>query len=205
MDDDYPPDPTPSFQKPFSNEPELVIENDPAPNPVFSYKTPLNIVFCILCVVYYIVGTLIFIILISIAISKDNTNIIYFSFIPLIFPLIAFIMGACSTLYYYIIVDQYQQVIVIKSKKLSFCFNKQKIVPLDQIEKVIVQIDHSINYKINNVSYNAFEIIFQLRDGSNIIGLSGVINKDNESKKAMKFLRNALSPEVCFEGDLVHY
>ena len=41
MDSDYPPDPTPSFQKPFSNEPVLPVENFAAPYPVFTYKTPL--------------------------------------------------------------------------------------------------------------------------------------------------------------------
>ena len=205
MDSDYPPDPTPSFQKPFSNEPELPVENFAAPYPVFTYKTPLNIVFCILCVVYTIVGTLVFIILFSIAISRDSKMFIYFSFMPLIFDLIAFIMGCCSTLYYSITVDQYQQIICIKSRKFSFCFNKKTIVQIGEIDNVIVQADHSITYKINNVSYNAFEINFQLRDGRNIRAISGVINKDNESQKAINILRNAFPQEVCFGGDLVNY
>ena len=82
-----------------------------------------------------------------------------------------------------------------------FCFNKTIKIQIDQIKTVIVQIDHSMSYDINNVSDNAFKIIFQLKDGTNVIGCAKVINKNNEEQKVMTILRNALPQHIFFEGD----
>ena len=82
-----------------------------------------------------------------------------------------------------------------------FCFNKTIKIQIDQIKTVIVQIDHSMGYDINNVSDNAFKIIFQLKDGTNVIGCAKVIYKNNEEQKVMTILRNALPQHIFFEGD----
>ena len=82
------------------------------------------------------------------------------------------------------------------------CFRRTKL-QINDIQQVIVQIGDSTSYKINGIPYNAFEIIFKLNNGREVTGCSGVIDKDGESRKAYDIIRNTLSQNIKFGGNLV--
>ena len=203
MDENYPPDLTPSFQNPLSINQGYNVENSPVPNQIFTYKTPCNCINCLIPGILFFMGGPISILMIVLGIINDNIKIILCSFVPLIFVITAIVVGNYYTLYHSITINQFEQIVIIKSIKLCCCCNKTNVVPIDQIGRVIVQIDHSRVYRENKVTYEAFEIIFELNNGTKVIGCSGILNINNEGQKAMDILRSGLPLETYFDGDFV--
>ena len=187
-------------QKPFSNGQGY---NNPASNQVNNYTTPRSMVICILVIVFIAIGIIACGIMIAVGLVTDSNLIFSCSFIFLIFPLIGILIGCCATLYSSITVDQIHQTVSIQIKKLFLCCSKTSVIKIEEISKVITQIDPSVNYEVNGEAFNAFEIIFELKDGNSVIGCSGVIDKDGEFQKAMDFLRTSLPQEMDYEGDLI--
>ena len=188
MDDYYPPGPTPNIENLTINNQE----NIPVSNSVITYKTPCNYIPCIIAGVFCIVGSFVFGLILYTELNKENSNSIFNCFFPLIFVVAGIILGSCISLYNSITIDQIQQLVIIRKRKLIFCFNKTKKIQIGQIIKVIGEIDNSMIYRINNVTYNSFKIIFELGDNSRVIGCEKIINKNNEGQKAITILRNAL-------------
>ena len=69
----------------------------------------------------------------------------------IIFDITAFVFGSYYTLYHSITIDKFKQIVIIKSIKLCCCLYKTNVVPIDQIGRVIIQIDHSRAYRVNKL------------------------------------------------------
>ena len=192
--------PTPSPYQPVTQEKKPI--KNYANNA--TYKTPLSIEIAILSVVFLIIGFVLFVIIISSAISKNDIKKIYKSIFPLIFALIGIILGSCFSLYYSINISANSGLIIIDKKKTFFCFNKQKTILISDIQQVIVQTNYYVSYKINRYHFDSFDIIFKLFDGREVTGCYGVIDKNREGMRAFQFLRNALPQRIEFDGNLTY-
>ena len=142
--------------------------------------------------------------MIALAISNGDGKFVLISLFPLVFSIVATVLGIKYDLCASITVDQYLQTVVIKSKKMCCCYSGSNIIQISEIQQVIVQIDQTTSYRINRVNYNAFEIIFKLVNGREVRGCSGVINKNNEGARAASILRNGLPSNIPFGGELCY-
>ena len=176
----------------------------PGPGSNVTYTTPCNCITGAIVTVFFIFGTTFFIVLIALAISEQDGKFVLISLFPLVFSIVATVLGIKYDLCASITVDQYLQTVVIKSKKMCCCYSGSNIIQISEIQQVIVQIDQTTSYQINRVNYNAFEIIFKLVNGREVRGCSGVINKNNEGARAASILRNALPPNIPFGGELCY-
>jgi len=121
---------------------------------------------------------------------------------PLLFAVVATILGSCISLYVIINISSTSGTIIINKKKMCFCFSKKEIVQINDLQQVTVQTDYSTHYEINGVHYDAFEIIFRLSDGREVKGCSGIIDKNGEGRRAFQIIRNALPSRIVFGGNL---
>ena len=214
---DFPPNNAPYYQPlygPTSNQPP----NYPPPNqpPIqvnqpynssgtnASYRTPCNCIMGTIVVIFFLCGVGVFSMMFFIGISSGELGIIFSAFIPLIFAVVATVMGTVCSLYYSINVEAAFGTITIYKKKMCFCCNKKETIQVNELQQVIVQTDYSTNYEINGVHYNAFEIIFKLNDGREVKGCSGVIDKNGEGRRAFVVMRNALPQNIAFGGNLAY-
>ena len=167
------------------------------------YKTPFNALICFLVLMFFImwIGMEILFTFFLIG-SSDGLNGIYILFIPLILLIISIIIGSCCNLYYSFTIDKNSGVIYIDIKKMCCCFNKKKVVLIKNIIKFIVQTDVKASYKYNGVLHKFFEIIFVLNDGRIVKGCSGVVDINEEGKKAFNILRDNLPQSISYVQDL---
>ena len=105
---------------------------------------------------------------------------------------------------YIIEIDNSVGTIIIRSKKIFFCFNKSNIININEVRQVVVKIDPKTHYEVNGVHYNAFEIIFQLVNGQDVKGYSGVIDKNGEGRRATSIIRSGIPLNIPFAGDLIY-
>ena len=176
----------------------------PGPGSNVTYTTPCNCITGAIVTIFFIFGTTFFIVLIALAISNGDGKFVLISLFPLVFSIVATVLGSKFNLCASITVDHYLQTVVIKSKKMCCCYSGSNIIQISEIQQVIVQIDQTTSYRINRVNYNAFEIIFKLVNGREVRGCSGVINKNNEGARAASILRNGLPSNIPFGGELCY-
>ena len=165
-----------------------------------SYESPFEYITCILVVMFFTIGTFIGIIFILIGIANNSIEFALFSLIPFFFPLVATILGSCSNIYSIINIESSSGTVIIKRRKICCCFNRKHVININSIKEVIARNDGHTSYEINGVHYNAFEIIFVINDGREIVGCSGAINKDGELGQAYDILRNALPNNIPFRS-----
>mgnify|MGYP006873163350 CR=1 FL=1 len=189
-------------QTPIQQPPLQV--NEPNYGKSAFYKTPCNCIMGCLVVVFFIVGIGVSVLMISMGIANDETQTALFGLIPLIFAVIATIMGSCISLYVTINISATLGTIIINKKKMCFCFSKQEVLQINEVQQVIVQTDYSTTYEINGVQYNAFEVIFKLIDGREVVGCSGIIDKNNEGRKAFQILKDSLPQKIGYGGNLAY-
>ena len=169
-----------------------------------TYETPCNCIIGFIVVIFFIVGICLFSIILSNGISKGQSKTIIIAFIPLTFVIIAIILGSVISLYFIINISATSGIIIINKKKVCFCFSKQEVLQINDLQQVIVQTDNHCHHTINGKRYNSFEVIFRLSDGREVIGCSGIMNKDCEGRRAFQFIRNALPPRIVFGGNLAY-
>jgi len=167
-----------------------------------TYRTPCNCIVGFIVVIFFIVGVGVFSFMIVNGISTGQTQTILMAFIPLIFSVVATILGSCISLYVIINISATSGLIIINKKKMCFCFSKQEVVQINDLQQVIVQTDYTTHYEINGVHYDAFEVIFRLSDGREVKGCSGIIDKNGEGRRAFQIIRNALPQRIVFGGNL---
>lgn len=210
---DFPnPNSSPYYQPLNSGIPNY--QNSPTPiqvnQPVNSYgsnatyKTPCNCIVGTIVVIFFIVGVGISALMVFLGISNHDVKLALIAFFPLIFAIVATILGSCISISVVLEISATLGTIVINKKKMCFCFSKQEIVQINDLHQVIVQTDLSTNYEINGVHYNAFEVIFKLSDGREVKGCTGIIDKNGEGRKAFQIIRNALPSRIGFGGDLAY-
>ena len=168
------------------------------------YKTPCNCITGCIVVVFFIVGVGASVLMIVNGISSGETEEIFFGLIPLLFAVIATIIGSCTSLYVTINISPTFGNIIINKKKMCFCFSKQEILLIDDVQQVIVQTDPHTTYTINGVHYNAFEVIFKLSGGREVVGCSGIIDKNGEGRRAFQMIRESLPPKIGYGGNLAY-
>ena len=167
------------------------------------YRTPINFILVLMFFSFFFTGIGVTIQMFS-EMSSDDNQYIYFNFFPLIFTLVAIILGSILSLYYVIDIETSFNTIIIKKVKICCCFNKKTIIQINELQQVIVQTDYSTSYSIFGATYNGFEIIFKLVDGREIKGFSGVIDRNDEGRKAFNLIKNALPHNISFGGNLAY-
>ena len=194
----------PNYQIPMSTPPEYS-SSVPVNSPLsrVEYKTPCNCIVGTIVVIFFIVGFGLFGFMLVLAITGGSIPI-FVVFFPLIFGIVSIILGSCFSMNYIIEIDNSVGTIIIKSKKMCFCLNKSNIININEVRQVVVKIDPTTNYEINGVHYNAFEVIFQLVNGQEVKGCSGVIDKNGEGRRAAGIIRSGIPQNIPFSGDLVY-
>ena len=156
------------------------------------YKTPKNMAGCFMSVILFIVGLIVTSIIIFISIYYNNLPLIFNSFFSLLFLIIGFVLGSYFSIYFIISIDANSGIVVIKSKKTFFCFNKKTTIEIKNIQQVLVETDKFVTYNEGGKRYYSFKVIFRLFDERDIIGCSGVIDKNNSGRNAFDIIRKAL-------------
>ena len=169
-----------------------------------TYKTPCDYSNGFMVTIFFIFGVGFFSFMIATGISNVQSQAILLAFIPLIFVVVATILGSCISLYVIINISSTSGLIIINKKKMCFCFNKQECVQINDLQQVIVQTDTTTRYKKCGERYYSFEVIFKLSDGIEVKGCSGIIDKDGEGRRAFQTIRNALPPRIVFGGNLAY-
>ena len=178
------------------------LENPPPSK--LNYRTPCNSIECVISIICIIVGISGSIIMLQDSISNDKEfKNILFSFCPLVFTLAGLLIGFISDFYVFIQIDNYYGIIVIKQRKISFCFNKTRKIQINEVKEVSIESDTTM-YTINGKRYGSFRIIIRLNEGRRIKVCKDVIDKDNESKKAFNILRRGLSQNIPIVGNLAY-
>ena len=193
----------PNYQIPMNTPPEYSSVPVNSPLSRVEYKTPCNCIVGTIVVIFFIVGFGLFTLLLVMAISGASIPFFVVGF-PLIFGIVSIILGSCSSLNFIIEIDNSVGTIFIRSKKIFFCCNKSNIININEVRQVVVKIDPTTNYEINGVHYNAFEVIFQLVNGQDVKGCSGVIDKNGEGRRAASIIRSGIPRNIPFAGDLVY-
>ena len=98
------------------------------------YKTPCNCITGCIVVSFFITGVGVFLFMLVMGISSGETEQILFAFIPLIFAVIATILGSCSSHYVTINISPTFGNIVINKKKMCFFFSKQEILQINDVQ-----------------------------------------------------------------------
>ena len=126
-------------------------------------------------------------------ISKKDKNVI-FGFIFIFVWMTLFIYFINSTpLYVVSIINPFKGTITNKIKKLCCCLSKTKIYHFNEVKKIIIDKDESVEYNINGIHYDAFKVDYLLQNNQIETIFSGIIDKDNESQNAFNIFKNAFS------------
>ena len=172
------------------NQTDYVTDN---PRVKSIYKSPKNIINCIICPIVLIIGIFICSLLTYIYISKKDKNVIII-FVFIIVWMIGFFYGINSTpLYIVSIINPFKGTITNKIKKLCCCLSKTKIYHFNEVKKIIIDKDESVEYNINGIHYDAFKVDFLLQNNQIETIFSGIIDKNNESQNAFNIFKNAFS------------
>ena len=193
----------PNYQIPMNTPPEYSSVPVNSPLSRVEYKTPCNCVVGTIVVAFFIVGFGLFGFMLVLATSGGSIPF-YVAGFPLLFGIVSIILGSCISMNYIIEIDNSVGTILIRNKKIFFCFNKSNVININEVRQVVVKIDPTTNYEINGVHYNAFEVIFQLVNGQDVKGCSGVIDKNGEGRRAASIIRSGIPRNIPFAGDLVY-
>ena len=201
----------PQYYQPLSptnygnqNQPPIQVDQNYSPGGNVNYRTPCNCIVCTIVVIFFTVGILASAFMIFNGALSADTKMIFFGFIPLIFTIIATILGSCISLYWKISILSTLGIIRIEQKKICSYFSKIKTIQINDLQQVIVQTDDSTSYEICGVHYNAFEVIFKLANQRQVKGCTGVIDKNGEGRKAFTVIRNGLPQRIVFGGNLAY-
>ncbi len=156
------------------------------------YRSPFNCNNCFFIVIFFFAGSFGTIMMISVGISENRIEFILLSLFPLIFLIIAFIVGSTNNIYVVINISSTLGTIAITKKRLCCCFTKKEIVQINDVQQVIAQTE-----------FSSFNVIFKLYDGREVYGCSKIDNKNGEGRKAFEIIRKVLPERISFSGNLV--
>ena len=157
------------------------------------YRSPFNCNNCFFIVIFFFSGSFGIIMMISVGISENRIEFILLSLFPLIFLIIAFIVGSTNNIYVVINISSTLGTIAITKRKFFFCFTKKEIIQINDVQQVIV-----------DTKNNLFNVIFKLSNGREVYGCSKIYDKNGKGKKAFEIIRNALPKRISFSGNLVN-
>ena len=158
------------------------------------YKTPKKAYKYFICTIGVITGIIFYSIFTYVYITqKDEKIFLGFAFITIwMIGMIGF--SGFTPIYIESIVDPVKGTITNKIKKLCCCFSKINIYQISEIKKIIIKKDESVNYNNNYENkVDAFKVEFLFQNNQIETILSGVIDKDNESRIAYNVFINATS------------
>ena len=156
------------------------------------YKTPKNRAACFLSIIFFIFGLIPTCLIIFFSIYFKDVFLTLHTFFPLLISAVGFALGSYFSKYFIITIDANSGIVVIESKKPFCCFNKKTTIEIKNIQQVLVETDKFVSYKSGKNTYYSFKVIFKLFDERDIIGCSGVIDKNNSGRNAFDIIRKAL-------------
>ena len=166
------------------------------------YYTQFKMNIFILFIIFFIVCSLISVILFIIYLD-GNENYIYFSIIPLVVLLKITLISSYYPIFSKIIVDVPNELITIVHIKILFCLNKYLYVNLDNLEMVSIEKNNKVNYTINGNTYDTYNLIFKIKKDKKIIGIDSEIDKNFESQNLFEFLRDSIPEYIPVSSDLI--
>ena len=169
--------------------------------PLVIYKTPFNYTFCSLSIGFFIIGFLPACALTIYFIYINKPFLIFMCCFPLLFATVGFIFGSYFSIYFIISIDTNTGIVVVKSKKTFFCFNKTNTILIKEIREVSVETDKLVVYKSGRTEHYSFKIVFRLLNGKEHI-CYGTEDINNAGRNAFDAIRKAFPPNVPVTANL---
>ena len=158
-------------------------------NAVFSSSIEPS--YCLIPIFTFLVGILASSFMLTSGIYDKDLILILLSPIPLVFTIFGCCFGSCANAWVDIKISPTLGIIKIGHKRICCCFNKEKIIQINEVQKVIIQTNEGL-----------FTINFKLLDESEVNGWIKLGNKNSEGRRAFQVLKRALPQRIIFEGDI---
>ena len=155
------------------------------------YRAPSDLPAAFILSFFFIFGIGASIIFFIIMLFTKNLGFIGGIIISLVGAVIIFFVGRTITINAVINISSTLGTITIKKIKLFFCYNYQEIVQINEVQQIIIEDQEGLFY-----------LKFILLDGKQVYGLNGIYNKNDEGRKALEFMRNALPERISFKDNL---
>lgn len=172
-------------------------------NGMYIYSSPFNCFAFSMVFSLFSIGIGLFIVFIVLGIHNDLGFWLFMLFLPIFLIVLSIIFSCVISLRDKIVIDLKTGLINTKTQKFLFCFGQKNTFSLIEIEQVIIQVNPNLHYMENEISYDCFDVIFRLLNGKEIKGASGIINKNNECKKVIDFMKKGIPQNIPINGDLV--
>ena len=172
-------------------------------NGMYIYSSPFNCFAFSMIFSLFSIGIGLFIVFIILGIHNDLVFWLFMLFLPIFLIVLSIIFSCAISLRDKIVIDFEKGLIYTKTQKFLFCFGQKNTFSLIEIEQVIIQVNPNLHYTEDEIAYDCFDVIFRLLNGKEIKGASGVINKNNECRKAIDFMKKGIPHNIPINGDLV--
>ena len=170
---------------------------------MYIYSSPFNCFAFSMIFSLFSIGIGLFIVFIILGIHNDLVFWLFMLFLPIFLIVLSIIFSCAISLRDKIVIDFEKGLIYTKTQKFLFCFGQKNTFSLIEIEQVIIQVNPNLHYTEDEIAYDCFDVIFRLLNGKEIKGASGVINKNNECRKAIDFMKKGIPHNIPINGDLV--
>ena len=152
------------------------------------YKTPFGSIqiFMFIMMIFVIIFSIIFLIAFTF-IAKS-----YLVLLSLFFPLFICMMGFYFNSAYFILYNSSLKILILKKVKVFFCVKKSEIIPINNIETVILE-----RYEVESNYYFKVHLILA---NKKIVTALDRDDEKGECKKALISLKRVLPEEVRFVG-----
>lgn len=117
---------------------------------------------------------------------------------PIFFMIIPSIATGWFPLYNTITIDKNKGIIISKKFSTCLCCWKKTVCNINEIKEIYSEINSSMNYRINNVPYNGFNIIIELVNGRKVTVIKGDIDKDRRKEEVLDFFAKSFQGLVRF-------
>ena len=174
--------------------------NMPNPGTKVTYKTPLNTIICIGCPIGVVVGAIFLSAFIFLIIQGNS--ILWFGIAFIVVWMIGiFTFTGLPVVRTYVTIDPLLRLITIKKSKMFCWLNQTEEYEFNNIKKVLLEKDKT-KYRENNVNYGSFKVEFLIQTNEVIDIFTGVIDKNQESKKCFEILRSSLPRNILIGGNI---
>ena len=155
------------------------------------YRCRETFYFCAFAFVFFFVGLFASSLCITSWLYDKQIILLFVSPVPLVFTIIGSILLSVWNLWVNINISSTLGTIKITQERIFCCYNKEKIIQINEVQKII--------YTINDLN---FSINFKLSDEREVNGWIDASNKNGQGRRALEILRNSLPKRIIFEGNI---
>ena len=165
-----------------------------------TYTTPCHCLASTFLIFLFFLCTLVSAYVIGTGIFENNIKVSLSGLALLIPSSIAILIASTFNIYVVIKISSTLGTIVIKRRKLCFCFNEKEVVQINDLDQVIIEKDEEGSFASSDV----FKINFKLLNGRYAYVCRGINNKTGEGRRAYNIIRNALPQRIGVIGSFAY-